>query len=811
MESTFEPRKDIGWFTGPWRRSAADDPGGGYLHRDLQRRHEKAREHTNLHEALVRFPSAPVFGFQRKRDYQVRLKPIHQHTFRLLTTQPPGESPIERLFLFFNGMNEIDHLGFYYNLAELLIDGRADIACLIYPYPGHLGRYPMIGTYAEKPLQRYINDPAELFRQYLRFMTEMQWLLSVLVPVSCYPVVPGADLLAENEDPKQGRSDDDCLGEEIVKAWRAMSEASARAVRESDERAGYKELRETGLPVTFVQVRQSIAAIRRLIGWRAYGKPLTEHECAPESRLPPPRLHVVGYSLGAYLAQSVFFSWPFAIGSCTTVCAGAALQDLRPVRLANEEEWRAITRGLKYEIESSMLQGRLKWDADTPASGGGSVCGIPASYFSAHFQIFNDVFLQDPHGSYRSRVSEFTPRLLFVVGGNDPIVSTRLVQEASPPEGINMIEVANLSHFVAIEGGEWRRFWLPMVAGVISKLSQHSETLQACSVLSNLWNDDTTGLASYSDLWPRRENGDEPTRARSVRIDPEPLDSEGMRKSLVELVDPLQRGGFLFILRNQLPFTLMGKLLLHRRGGVPHYEDFQIRTFWQHLQDRQATMTAQADRIVLVLPGRLNEWFKRKVSVLSPKPHSLARRLPKPYSLQEIWEAFLNDWEPKGALYRFDPERPRELPEGCFALERMVRIDTTTPAGHPVLNCLPDLWIGLSAKVVAGLTGLEGKPKAEELRAAVTDEFLDHIHRLYRERRGVKVGKAAVANTRNWLTSGDLRLIRISAAESNPRFLGERIWDLAAAADALVHSALAITRSKRCERAGDFEDGWVDP
>src|SRR5262249_29037619 len=159
----------------------------------------------------------------------------------------------------------------------------------------------------------------------------------------------------------------------------------------------------------------------------------------------------------------------FAINSCTTICSGGALQDIRPIKFAHEEEWRTVTNGLKYELASGMLEGRIDLEVlndppqDPRDATAKRVCGIPLLSFSSFFRIFNDVFLQDSKGSYQARVLEFAPRLLFVVGGNDPIVTTKSVLEASPREGINMIEIANLSHFVSIERGEWKDFWLPEI------------------------------------------------------------------------------------------------------------------------------------------------------------------------------------------------------------------------------------------------------------------------------------------------------------------------------------------------------------
>src|SRR6185369_10837278 len=180
---------------------------------------------------------------------------------------------------------------------------RTDVGCLICPFPAHLTRYPMVGKYAEKPLQRFITDPSDLFRQYLRFMVEMQWLLSALVPFSDYPVASGVPLLAKSDQSAGGRCDTDLLSHAIYEAWTSIYDYAQRGRRISDD-----------------DVHQSVATIRELIGWHHSPTRLVDRD--EHTRLDPPQIHVVGYSLGGYLAQSVFFTWPFAVGSCSTVCSG---------------------------------------------------------------------------------------------------------------------------------------------------------------------------------------------------------------------------------------------------------------------------------------------------------------------------------------------------------------------------------------------------------------------------------------------------------------------------------------------------------
>ncbi len=786
-----EKAKEGVWIAGPWQREELKDRAGGYLWRKLE------REGTDLREAVLRFPSAPLFGTQSKTDYQVRMEAVHQHTMRLLTSGRAGrKTQIKKVFLILNGLNEIDYFEFYYDLAGLLIRNAAegaDVACLISPFPGHLTRYPLIGRYAEKPLQRFITDPSDLFRQYLRFMVEMQWLLSALVPVSYYPVTCGVPLLKEDENPNGGRSKPEILGKAIHDAWKAI----------------YARSPKRGSEIVESDVHQSIAVLRKLIGWKPSPTKLADRD--KKEPLDPPQVHVIGYSLGGYLAQSIFFTWPFAIGSCTTICSGGALNQLRPEKIMHEEEWRAITHGLKYEVESGILEGRISLDNRNDPQ---SVCGIPVSYFTSHFQTFNDIFLQDPQGSYRHRVTEFAPRLFFVVGGNDPIVPTRAVLDASPPEGINMIEIARLSHFVAKDGGEWPKFWLPTIASIISSLAEHSETLLRTTMLENLWDEETTDSASGS--WLHTDGTDEPRadkallrREKAERRDSEPLDSDRLQTAILQLVDRLKKNGVLLILRNQIPVTLMGQRVLHRRGSVPHYADFEIRRFWERLQEQRLCMLKSVERITIVVPGRLNDWLDQRPSILSVKHLPVVREFPDRQQQRRIWEDFLGDWEKDGALYRFNPEYPKDISADRFKLERMIREDTATPPHHWVLTCLPDVWISLSERAVTRLVGVnEGR---EYLHKTLID-FMTRIHSGKREKKWMLSGSGKEpADTdllREWLENRDLQMIRISAAQSSPRFLGEWIRKPEVVIDFLTHSALALARSQPCMNKNDFKNGW---
>jgi hypothetical protein len=252
--------------------------------------------------------------------------------------------------------------------------------------------------------------------------------------------------------------------------------------------------------------------------------------------------------------------------------------------------------------------------------------------------------------------------------------------------------------------------------------------------------------------------------------------------------------------------------VLHRRGSVPHYEDFEIRKFWQQLQERRLIMLNNASRITIVLPGRVNEWFTQRPTILSVKDLAVARELPHTDRLKKIWNDFLSDWEAKsGALNRFDPETPKEIDvnsPASFDLERIVRAKTATPSRHCILNCLPDVWISLSSKAVRDIAGAVVNRK--ELHKSFI-RLMCLVYAYDRNQLGsveTEETEAAYKSVQKWLENKTMRIIRVSAAQSSPQFLGERISNHQTAVDLLIHSALALARSTPCLDKGDFKKGW---
>lgn len=735
-----------------WQREPADGPTA-YLHRTLTLGGSPNRE---LLEVIVRFPSAPVYGINRRHDYQHSLGRINFHTMRLfrrpLRTEQP--TPLRRIYLLHNGLNETEYSTLYYRLADVLVDDES--ACIVRPFPGHLTRFPLPNRFCEQPLDRYLADAGDLYRQYLRFMMETQWLLSALVPIRSYRAVAGLDLLAEGTNDSEGRESTQEISKAIHAEWQQAFVASQDAGQRPGERIAADE------------IERSVKVLRELVGWRA--QPSRKRTTGDvDLDLPPPRvplcpaLHVMGYSLGGYLAQSIFFTWPFAVSSCTTICSGGALQELELTKFADPEEWQTVIRALRYEIESSMLEHRLERCA-------GRIAGLKTEYFRYFHRIFNEVFLQDHPGSYKSRVSEYLSRLLFIVGGNDPIVSIPSVLEAGPQEGINLIEVADLPHFIGREP-EWQRFSEPYVVDSMKVFSHRAERILA---LMPWFDEAKTRDLNASDQRPS------PGRARSE-----------FQHELDAMVVSASDGGWLFVFRNQVPVVFLGPQMLHLDGAALYHADNNIADYIRILEKRRRLLENEHRRVTIVLPDQLKYWFCQAPPILSENVETASGGAPPtPEQLREMWDSFYRRWERHNALREFSPNPAQARNHELVSL---IRAELGNVGGNAIINTLPDVWLSFS-KGVLGRLCLWRRRRAETM-------LVELAHKLYveeqkqRERNQSGAGPATRTLER-WLNLNDVRIVKVSAAEFNQRHIGESIRDVKLARRILIHAAIAYLHSK---------------
>jgi hypothetical protein len=746
---------------------------------------------------------------------------------------------IEHVYLLHNGLNETNDLLFHYRLAAWIVKKRPNAVCILRPLPGHLTRFPFHGPYAATPLDGYLRDPADLFRQFVRYMLETQWLLSALVPRARYHVAAGTALLAEaSRTRREGRANQTTLAKDIHAAWQAAFDSNAReldkkntsrernvedtnaaAIPASDTSEATDEGGYSKEPVTMPMIRTVITELRQLLNWKAAlttTPPGTngEGQAKPE----PPCIHVVGYSMGGFVAQAVFFAWPFAVSSCTNMFAGGALRDLAPTAFADPEEWQAALHAMRYELDRSFREGYL-----TPYDGG-LIAGIEEGDFGYFTRIFYEVFLQYYRGGYSSRVSEFSRRLLFVVGGDDPIVRTKNVLDAGPRQGVTLLQIADVSHFPGghLRGdsdsrtaeSEQRMHWLPEVGRVIANFSERSEGLLA-RTLAECWNVYRSGPGKEPE--PTATGGRQSPDQQGEQ-DPKVLDSTAFASEMNHLVERIERRGgdspqkpgWLLIARNEVPPVFLGldAYLIH--GQAVHHSEEEIARYIETLRDRSKRLIASRDRISLLIPKGSEKWFgerEERERFFSKSETASSARIPPNGLVKEMWELFEQQWiaEEAVGVVATNEYAPEKLsPIGPVEADRL-KVEKLP------LTSLPDVWIAMSEEVCKKLR----RVAEDDVRVKNENAVVEWAARLAKnwslkqaeeaEARaagepGRKPAPDEVENElRGWIDGGEVMAIAVSPAELNPRYRGHRLVKPREVRSAIIHWGLAYRASDRCE------------
>jgi hypothetical protein len=794
---------------------------------------------------------------------------------RVLGYGDDREKQIKHVYLLHNGLNETSDLLFHYRLAAWIINRRPDAVCILRPLPGHLTRYPFEGPYAAKPLDDYLHDPADLFRQFLRHMLETQWLLSALVPRSQYLIAAGTELLGEaapqgGEHPiKTGRTEDAHLASAMDKAWQAAfdsnllpaSDGSAQAGKgapagegtavcesaatgeaaaageagasetdagEADnpegadsiqadpsetERAagGETDTREFSMQVvTKEMIEELVTDLRQLLDWQPAlfsDKPRVPPASDAPAELEPPCIHAVGYSMGGFVAQAVFFAWPFAVSSCTNLFAGGALRDLAPTAFAHPEEWQAVLHALRYELDRAFRDGYLSPSPE------GLVAGIEQPLFGYFTRIFYEVFLQYYRGGYSSGVAEFSRRLLFVVGGDDPIVRTKNVLDAGPPKGMTLFQIADVSHFPGGRPGgtaesknvesEQRKHWLPEVGRVLANFSEHSERLLN---------------RTLADSWGvyLGEGGSEPVADIGASVPevhgehgPGMLDSATFATEMNSLIkqalptdEESDTRGWLLIARNEVPPAFLERQAFLIYAQAVHHSEEEITRYIRVLRAHAKWLSDKPDRVSLLIPQESEWWFEKqgeRERFFSKSETASAARMPEVKIAKDMWAHFEREWIKKQAVRLVPPfeYEPGALGEIGRSEAKRLNVEMIS------LTSLPDVWIALSDEAFRSIVGEGyGREKVEkeviEWAINLSREWTEEALKKARERRsGKSTGsleekkKTRLLELKQWMDSGAVRAIEVSGAELNSRYRGRLLLKETDVRRAIIHWALA--------------------
>jgi hypothetical protein len=748
-----------------------------------------------IEESILRFPSAPIHGLHRLHENHVNEGPSENfHTFRVLG-HPDRRSTVSRIFLMHNGLNETLSMGLYYRLASYLIheDKTKGTVCMLRPFPAHLTRSRFY-RFAETPLDNYLWDGSHLFRQFLRYMIETQWLLSTIARRSSYRCISGLNLLGQDENPKSSRLQEELLAVEIESVWSRLYCVSDRAVKELQERrSDVEDLREPPGPRPF---RQAVASLRDQLDLTdEFGGELNDGEAEPA-------VHVIGYSLGGFMAQSVFMSWPFLVSSCSTLLSGGALRELAPTAFADPEEWQTVLHSLRYELDDAMIGGRYTPEQER-------VSGIELDLFLFLKSTFYEVFQQEYRGSFQTRLAAFRRRMLFVVGGNDPIVRPQSVLDSGPPDGINMLAIGGLGHFLEgqsrdLEEGEQRSFWLPEIGKLVDRLADDAATNQREEQAMN-WLDAKMNLPPLEERTKKHGGGKRRRQemetgrlniAERMAVEgdgalPGPL-FERCLDDLLERADA--KRGVLFILRNEVPTVLLDEKAIQEHAAVLHHEDSGIVRYIDGLRGRRELILENPERISLVLPWNARTIMEEmdRYPGHPSQSEGASGQMPTRTDPKKTWEEFHKHCECFAGESNSDAIRvcdgrlgvdqggmpPLDTSALVRSARKKLRIEDESLLVKP---SLPDCWVWMSPKFLF----LDDEDPLEI--GAARKELCEVVPLRYPKPEHLA----------NPLRKDQLRLVTVSRARYNPRFRGRLVADPKAARDLLLHVTLCVAASVR--------------
>lgn len=428
-----------------------------------------------------------------------------------------------------------------------------------------------------------------------------------------------------------------------------------------------------------------------------------------------------------------------------------------------------------------MLQGRLG-DRDperhTPVV---SAAGLPLEDFGYFERIFDQVFLQEDRGSYKERLSEYGPRMLFVSGGDDPIVRPTNILDASPDEGITMLSVSRMSHFLDLDPDdrekEQREFWLPEAGRLLTRAAIHSEVIhEREQQAAREWRSDTP-----------------PEHAAEIGAPgglPKTLNNDDAFESALDwaLAVAQDETGWLFICRNTLPPAFIDEEYFDRWGMALHHHDVPVQKYSAGLRRRAAALTKGKDRTTLVVPSLLEHWFVDLSARFDPHSDAPSGRMTVASERDDIWKLFEGHW--KECIRKFQAGK---LEEGIATENFEVDYLTEAIAGiqgvarrYIQITDLPDVWIGIKSNDKISFVHDRDK------RAINLGNFVSGVAGLLKEDEDKRA-----KSLQTLIHDGQLRVINISGAEFNPRYRGKLARSPRQVADVLAWVAASLVCSRQ--------------
>jgi hypothetical protein len=316
-------------------------------------------------------------------------------------------------------------------------------------------------------------------------------------------------------------------------------------------------------------------------------------------------------------------------------------------------------------------------------------------------------------------------------------------------------------------------FWLPEIGGVIARFSTRAEV-----ALHN------TRAECWTSAEPAQSGNGSNGGTGATRQDA--LDNRAFERQLDQLLDVVggDRGGWLFVSRNELPPVFLGPEGFRFHARAMHHSEELIARYIQDLRAREEGLTALTKRLTLLIPEQSGEWFtnhelREKVLTRSETPG--AAHVPDGPALRRMLGYFDKRWSASGSvrLVKAGEYEGKDLAEIGIEEARGLKGKTVS------LTMLPDVWIAIAPELCERLRGAGGEGDRDETERAVVKWAVGIS-------RKDKLYQSLLEDS---LRNREILGVKVSAAEFNPRYRGQ-LLGATELGRAIRHWALAYHASR---------------
>lgn len=166
---------------------------------------------------------------------------------------------------------------------------------------------------------------------------------------------------------------------------------------------------------------------------------------------PNARISILGYSLGGLAALAAFLKDPQQYTTCILLGSGVQLGDIEIERVMDPKTWKKFIDDLHKRWNTFYSSKKFRSTKDR----------MITSYFG-------DIFLGNNPKTLSLKLKEHTRRVLFILGGADPMVRLEDLRKITPKDhGFALLGLPGVSHFLAIDEAwvGWSKVITDFIAG----------------------------------------------------------------------------------------------------------------------------------------------------------------------------------------------------------------------------------------------------------------------------------------------------------------------------------------------------------